>query len=87
MPDYWCKCSKCDGKLVGKTTWYAHNPGNRKRRRKNHSREDTHLAITRIQRDLDDEFDAGEDADLRESVKRARPDSVSDNLIYIVYVH
>ena len=35
MPgEYWCECSKCltysGGRKVGKTTWYAHNPRNRR---------------------------------------------------------
>jgi len=31
MAGHWCECDKCGGKVVGKTTWYAHNH-KRKRR-------------------------------------------------------
>jgi hypothetical protein len=28
MKGYWCECIRCDGgKIVGKTTYYSHNPG------------------------------------------------------------
>ena len=31
MVGYWCECDKCGGRLIGKTTWYAHNDKRRRR--------------------------------------------------------
>src|ERR1700753_523581 len=41
-----CMCSKCHGKDVGLTTWYKHNPEERKRRRRARARAKDDLRST-----------------------------------------